>query len=115
MTEPIEILVLQTLSGVLTAPVYAELPPEPPAAFYVIDKLSDRETDRIRTAAFALQAYGPTKLEAARLSARGAEAIAALLALPEIASARLENEYPFADTRTKSYRYQAVFDIVYYT
>lgn len=115
MNEPIEVLVLKTLEKALPAPVSAELPPEPPATFYVLDKLSDRETEHIRDASFALQTYAPTKLAAARLSAAAAQLTPeALIMLDEIARVELENEYPFADTRTKSYRYQAVFNITYY-
>ena len=34
---------------------------------------------------------------------------------PEVASCRLNSDYNFTDTTKKQYRYQAVFDIVYYS
>ena len=33
---------------------------------------------------------------------------------PEIAACRLNSDYNFTDTAKKKYRYQAVFDLVYY-
>ena len=38
-----------------------------------------------------------------------------LPALPEVASCRLNSDYNFTDTTKKQYRYQAVFDVVYYS
>lgn len=112
--EPIEVIVLRILAARLPEQIYAEYPPDPPAAFFVLDKLADREARFVNTASFALQAYAPTKLAAARLIAGAREALDALLMLPEVSRMQPENEAPFPDTRTKAYRYQATFDVTYY-
>lgn len=112
--EPIEVVVLQILAENLPAKIFAEYPPDPPTHFFVLDKLSDREERFVNTASFALQAYAPTKLAAARLIAAGRGALEALLWANEISRVQSEDEAPFPDTRTKAYRYQEVFDVTYY-
>ena len=41
-------------------------------------------------------------------------AVEAAIELPEISSVQLNSDYNYTDTATKRYRYQAVFDFVYY-
>lgn len=114
LQEPIEVIVLRILAAKLPERIFAEYPPEPPAAFFVLDKLADRETRFVNTASFALQAYAPTKLEAARLIGAARDTLDALIFAKDISAVQPENEAPFPDTRTKAYRYQAVFSVTYY-
>lgn len=41
-------------------------------------------------------------------------AMAQAVVLPEISRASLANEYNFTDPTTRTYRYQAVFELTYY-
>ncbi|MBM6914412.1 hypothetical protein H6B33_03215 [Gemmiger formicilis] len=59
-------------------------------------------------------AYGTSLLEAARLNEQVKQAMESLDERDEIAAVKLNTDYPYPDTRTKRYRYQAVFDITHY-
>lgn len=93
----------------------AEVPPgggAPP--FVVVDKTGGGAQDTLRLATVAVQSYGNTMLAAATLSEHVIELMDALPEHPQIASCRLNADYNYTDTAKKQYRYQAVFDIVYY-
>ena len=51
--------------------------------------------------------------EAAKLNEELKEAIFKLRWSKEVGGVKLNSDYNFTDTRTKKYRYQAVFDITY--
>ena len=93
----------------------------PPAKKYVyLEKTGSGRHNRLDSATFAFQSVAPTLEEAAKLN----EAVKGLLddsvRLPGIARARLNTDYNFTDNdlraeqRRKKYRYQAVYDFVYY-
>lgn len=111
----IEKTILEHLTGAgVTA--YMEVPAgggAPP--FCIIDKTGGTENNRLKHATVAIQSYGASLYGAASLN----EQIVALMGdsfrtLPEIASCDLNSDYNYTDTTKKQYRYQAVFDIVYY-
>ena len=58
--------------------------------------------------------YGETLLQAARLDDDVVEAMAELATLTGVGACRLVRDYNFTDTANRRYRYQAVFEIVYY-
>ena len=111
----IEKIILDYLTGA-SVTAYMEVPAgggTPP--FCIIEKTGGSEENRLRHATVAIQSYGASLYGAASLN----EQIVALmgdpfLALPEIASCDLNSDYNYTDTTKKLYRYQAVFDIVYY-
>lgn len=109
----IEETVLNYLCDALDAPVCMEVPPEP-GLFVVLEKTGSGRTDRIQRAVVAVQSYGESLLEAARLNERVKQAMAGLDELDEIAAVRLNTDCNFTDTAAKRYRYQAVFDITHY-
>lgn len=110
----IEKTVLEHLTGAgITA--YMEIPEgggTPP--FVVIERTGGGEENRIRKAMVAIQSYGSSMYAAAQLNEQVLRVMDGLPALASVASCRLNSDYNFMDTTKKKYRYQAVFDIVYY-
>lgn len=110
----IEETVLNYLSDALDAPVCMEVPAEPPGRFVVVEKTGSSRTDHICRAVIAVQSYGESLLEAARLNERVKQVMEGLDELDEIAAVRLNTDCNFTDPSTKRYRYQAVFDVTHY-
>ena len=110
----IEKLILDHLTGEgVTA--YLEIPEgggTPP--FCVIEKTGGGQVNHIRNATVAIQSYGASMYLAASLNEQVIQIMENIVSLPEIASCDLNSDYNFTDTTKKEYRYQAVFDLVYY-
>ena len=95
---------------------YMEIPEgggTPP--FVVVERTGGGDENRIRSAMIAIQSYGATLYGAAELNERVLEIMDGIAELPEIAACDLNSDYNFTDTAKKIYRYQAVFDVVYYS
>ncbi len=114
----IESIVYDFLSDNMTVPVYMEIPSDPPTKMIVLEKTGSSQENLIKRATFAIQSYGKSLFEAAGLNETLKEimmdGLDGLLSLDEISAVNLNSDYNFTDTTTKKYRYQAVFDIVYY-
>lgn len=111
----IELTILNYLATGLTAPVYMEIPKDPPAEFVVVEKTGSGESNRIFSATFAIQSYSNTLYNAATLN----ESVKSLMAsLPDesedVSACFLNSDYNFTDVESKRYRYQAVFNITHY-
>lgn len=111
----IEEIVLDYLEEALDVPAFMEKPAkDTPAEYFVIEKTSGGRTNLIDTATIAVQSYAETLYDAAVLNDRMKKAMFEIESLPEVSACTLNSDYNFTDTATKSYRYQAVFDITYY-
>ena len=66
------------------------------------------------TPQLAVQSYAPTLLPAAELNEQVKTAMFGAAQLPGVAAVHLNSDYNFTDTSSKTYRYQAVFDVTYY-
>ena len=111
----IEKVLLDYLSDSLSAPVFMEVQKNSPSKFYILEKTSGAQVNHINNSTFAIKSYAPTLYEAACMNEElKAIMLDYLIELPEIASVSLNSDYNFTDTSTKTYRYQAVFDIVHY-
>lgn len=112
----IEITILQYLnSQEPSATVYTEIPKTRPSKFFVIEKTGSSQDNHINSSTFAIQSYAPSMYEAATMNEEiKALMLDGLITLGEIAKVSLNSDYNFTDTETKTYRYQAVFDIVHY-
>lgn len=112
----IESKLIAYLNAHLPAPIEASMikPEQPvPEAFIVCEKTGDRETNKIRTAIFAVQSYGPTLLDAASLSDSVFKILEGFVSEPNVFRCKRTSDYNFTDTDTKEYRYQSVYEIVY--
>lgn len=109
----IEAIVIKHLSGLLEVPVYAERPEEPDDFYILVEKTGSRERNLIERSVIAIQSYAPSLLEAAQLNRKVIGAMKALIEDDRISSCRKSSDYNFTDTETKSYRYQAVYEITH--
>lgn len=110
-----EIIINYLISCDLGAPVYAEIPKNPPSAFFIVEKTGGAMTNHIENSTIAIQSYADSMYEAAEANELIKDAmIYGLIDEPEIASVELNSDYNYTDTQSKKYRYQAVFEIVHY-
>lgn len=110
----IESIVRNYLLTALTVPVYIDVPANPPSKYVTIERTGGGEVEHIRNAMIAIQSYGGSRLEAATLHEEVSALMKSMNTLDVISACDLNAEYDFTDTSTKRYRYQAVFDIIYY-
>lgn len=113
----IEVTIINYLSSVQGSAgigVYAEMPTDTNPPFILVQKTGERVSDRVHSATIAVQSYATSMYNAAALNEQVKEWMDGLTALDGIGSVRLNSDYNYTDTQTKKYRYQAVFDIVYY-
>ena len=109
----IEIIIKNYLAEKLSVPVVLEVPANSPKSFVLLEKTGSRE-ERIDRAMLAIQSYAPSMYEAARLNERVKAAMDSAAELDAVSASRLNSDYNFTDTTTKRYRYQAVYDLVYF-
>lgn len=109
----VEIILMDYLKDMLEIPVHMEEQQEK-GKFIVLQKTAGGESDHIKTATFAIKSYGDSKYEAAILNEQLKGVMKSIALLPEISSAKLNSDYEFPDTEKKKYRYQAVYELVYY-
>lgn len=110
----IEKTVLDYLTGQLDVPVYMEEPEYPADSYVIIEKTSGGRSGELLTATMAVQSYGRTLLQAAGLNETVKEKMDKIADQNPISRARLNSDYNYTDTATRRYRYQAVFDFIYY-
>ena len=107
----IEIIIKNYLAEKLSMPVVLEVPADPPKSFILLEKTGSNREERIDR---AIQSYAPSMYEAARLNERVKAAMDSAAELDAVSASRLNSDYNFTDTTTKRYRYQAVYDLVYF-
>ena len=110
----IETIVRNYLDDALDVSVFLEVPLNPPETYVVIEKTGSSTENHIITAMLAIQSIAGSMYEAAELNEYVKEAMENIVELVEIGRCDCNSDYNYTDTRLKNYRYQAVFDIVYY-
>lgn len=110
----IEKIVLDFLCEKLDVDVFMEEPEKPTKSYVLIEKTGSSEQDFLSSATLAIQSYGASLYDAAKLNKHVKQAMAELICLSQICRCKLNSDYNFTDTTTKRYRYQAVFDIIFY-
>ena len=114
----IEKTIYDFLSEKMTAPVYMEIPKNPPSQMIIIEKTGSSLDEYIYQSTFAIQSYDKSLQKAAELNELVKDVLMdgldGLITLDEILRVDLNSDYNFTDTTTKKYRYQAVFDITHY-
>lgn len=110
----IELTIKEFLDGQLDVPSFFEHQTELPDRYVLIEKVGGGQKNQLKSATVAVQSYGPSLYEAAKLNEQVKEAMLELVTVDAVSGISLNSDYNFTDTETKSYRYQAVFDINYY-
>lgn len=110
----VETVVLNYLENKLGVPIYMEHPEHNEGQYVIVERTSASMNNRIMRGTFAFQSYGNSLLDCALLNTRLVEAMISIVELDSVSSSKLNTFYNFTDTSKKLYRYQAVFDLVYY-
>ena len=111
----IEKTILDYLNGVLSVPCYMERPDvQIPTSYVVIEKTGGTIINQVERATLAVQAYAGTMYDAATLNEAVKAAMLNSISLGSISSCKLNSNYNYTDTSTKQYRYQSVWDVVFY-
>ena len=110
----VEQIIYNYLTDTLTVPVYTTQPDDAPPRYVLFEKTGGGLENRVNAATVAVQSYGPSLYDAAVLNETVKQAMDGLVALPEIGRCSLDTDYNFTDTERKRYRYQAVYDIMFY-
>lgn len=110
----IETIVLRYLEERTQLPCYLEVPEQPDAEYIIIEKTGSGCTNHIERATFAVRSCSRLSLlRAAEINELVKEAMDALPERPEVFRSALNSDYNYTDTETKTYRYQAVYDITF--
>ena len=111
----IEQTIRDYLTEALAVPVYMERPEtNVPASYVLVEKTGGSERNHICSAMIALQSYGESLLQAAQLNEAVKESMRGITALPSVSRAQLNTDYNYTDPVKKRYRYQAVYNLVYF-
>jgi len=110
----IEKTVQDYLKARMKIPVVMEEPKSPPVSYVVIEKTGEGGRDHIGDATIAIQSYAGSLYEASALNEQVKRVMKDIAMLDQISKCQLNASYNFTDPETKRYRYQAVFDIVFY-
>lgn len=110
----IEKIVLNYLNENLEEPAYMEEPETAPAQYVVVEKTGGQSDNHILSATIVIQSYAPSMEGAAELNEIVKEQMENIIELDDISRCRLNSDYNYTDRTKKKYRYQAVFDFVYY-
>ena len=110
----IEVIVKDYLKSKLEVPVLLEEPEETVEEFVLLEKTGSGEQDYINSATLAGQSYAGSLAGAAMLNEDVKAAMKGITVLDSISKSKLNSDYNWTDTQTKRYRYQAVYNFIYY-
>lgn len=108
----IELTIVDYLKTKVNIPVVMEEINEP--EYIIVQRLGTSETNHIKSSTFAIQSYSDTLYNAAVLNESVKDIMRSIIELDEISDCSLNTDYNYTDTTTKTYRYQAVFELVHY-
>lgn len=110
----IEKIILDYFNDIVGIPAYMEVSKDMPDKFVLIEKTSSSEENYILYATIAIQSYANSLYDAACLNEEVKTAMRNIIASCDISKSKLNSDYNYTDTAKKKYRYQAVFDLVYF-
>lgn len=111
----IELIVKEHLEQNITnVPVVFEQPASRPEQFILIDKTGSGRENYINEATIAIQSYGKTLSDALLLNEQVKSVMFDLIYNNKVSRCALDTDYNFTDKDSKIYRYQAVFNIIYF-
>ena len=110
----IEAIVRNYLKEKLSCEVYMEEPENIPDSYIIIEKTGSGYSNGLKSATIAIQSYAKSLYNACLLNEEVKAALEEIDTQDPISKAELNSDYNFTDTETKRYRYQAVYDFLYY-
>lgn len=111
----IEKTIIAYLNQHLSVPAYMERPEKNvPASYVLVEKTAGGEANHIASALIAVQSYAKSLVQAAELNEQVKTCMKSMVELGSVSRVHLNTDYNFTDPAKKRYRYQAVFDLVYF-
>ena len=94
--------------------VYLVTPERPPEEYILVEKTGSGARNHIDQAMIAVKSVSKNSMaNAIRINEKVKEAMEEFAQLPSVFACSLNSDYPFTNTETKEYRYQAVFNIIF--
>lgn len=110
----IELIVKEYLSKLVDIPIVFEHQNNLPKQFILIQKTSGKRENFLNSSTIAIQCYGASLFEAAKLNEKIKKLMYDLITVTEVSNVSLNSDYNHTDFETKAYRYQAIYDIHHY-
>ncbi len=110
----IERMVLDYLEKELDVDVFMEHAPDMPKEYVLIEKTGSSRENYIEHATIALKSVSDSLYGAAELNEEVKKKMDEIVKLNQISRSKLNSDYNFTDPSTKKYRYQAIYDLVYF-
>ena len=110
----IEAIVRNFLKEKLSVDVYMEEPENIPESYIILERTGGGYSNGLKSATIAIQSYAKSLADACLLNEEVKVALEDIDTQDPISKAELNSDYNFTDTEAKRYRYQAVYDFLYY-
>ena len=110
----IEAIVRNYLKEKLSVEVHMEEPENIPDRYVIVEKTGGGKSNGLKSATLAIKSYAQSLADACLLNEEVKLALEDIDTQDPISKAELNADYNFTDTETKRYRYQAVYDFLYY-
>lgn len=108
----IEETVMKYLEQELDIPVFQE--EKNLDTYLLVGKSGTSRENYLDSAVFFIQSYAISKYEACKLNEQVKKAMDEIIKLDAVVSSKLNTDYDYTDTNKKKYRYQAIYDLVFY-
>lgn len=110
----IEVKVKNYLEEKLEIPVRMEDDDDIDGKYILIEKTGGGQENYVKKATLAIQSFASSLFEAAMINEKVKETMGNIIELDNISRCQLNSDYNYTDTKQKRYRYQAVYDIIYF-
>ena len=110
-----ELIVLEGLRKALPVPVSMERFGDEPGEFVLVERVGGSKGTGIERASFAIQSYSDSMYGACSLNEKVRTAMLDPINDSNVSRVDLDSDYNYTDTTTKKYRYQGVYDLVFFS
>jgi len=110
----IEAEIIKYLSDIMDVPVCAETPEKMPEEYVTVNLIAGGMENHIPAATVSIVSHSVSKLEAAVLDEMVREKMLEIIELETVSSCKLGGMSNNNDTATKKYRYESIFNLIYY-
>ena len=109
-------LIQRHLEGKTVYPAFLEEPAKAqrPPRYYIVARMGVSPQNHIHHGRIVVQSYAPSLVEAMALNRAAYDAMQSLPELSAVTAAGLASDYNFTDETTGRYRWQAVYEVIYY-
>ena len=112
----IEELARNYLDEKLNCPVWLEIPKgvTVPDEYVLVQKTGGGKYNHVKSAVLAIQSHSGSLVGAMDLNEAVKDAMDNFIEEVQVSKSSLNSDYNFTDTQSKTYRYQAVYDIIHF-